>query len=125
MEREIKFRGKSKLTKKWVYGNLIIKKKKRNVVSIENDLFDYKYSINYQNKNGKYVTCEIIPETAAQYIGEGEYGEIYEGMKFWDEYAEENCTIEWDKEFCGYRLIYDGVSEAIETLDGLIPLEEK
>lgn len=48
-----------------------------------------------------------------------EYGRIYEGMKLYDEYAEEYCTIEYDEEDCVFRLIYDGYTERIESLAGL------
>ena len=99
--REIEFRGKSKRTGKWVYGNLIV------------------------NKNGKYNICEVDERTIGQFVGEGEYGRIYEDMELYDEYAEENCTILWDEEDCGFRLIYNGVSERIESLDGLHIIEEK
>ena len=54
-----------------------------------------------------------------QAAGTGEYGRIYEGMKLYDEYAEEYCTIEYDEEDCGFRLIYDGYTERIESLAGL------
>ena len=33
--REIEFRGKNKLTGKWVYGNLLVKKTKLSVATLE------------------------------------------------------------------------------------------
>ena len=123
--REIEFRGKSKRTGKWVYGNLIIKKKPTNLSSLDKKLYNYKYSISYLNKNGKYSICEVDERTIGQFVGEGEYGRIYEDMELYDEYAEENCYIQWDKDDCGFRLIYNGVSESIEGLDGLHIIEEE
>lgn len=60
MYREIEFRAKSKLTKKWVYGNLIIKKTKQNVSTLENELYTYKYSIQYINKKRKIYNRRSI-----------------------------------------------------------------
>ena len=123
--REIEFRGKSKLTGKWVYGNLIVKKTKRQTETLEEELYDYKYSIQHLNSKGKYTSTEVIENTIGQLIGEGEYGKIYEGMKLYDEYEEENCIPEYDDEECGFRLVYtSNYSERIESLDGLIPIEE-
>ena len=118
--REIEFRGKSKRTGKWVYGNLIIKKTKKRVEELDKPLFDYKYSIQYINKNGKYSTCEVEENSIAQFIGTNNYGDIYEEMQLYDEYAEEYCFIQWDDDDCGFRLIYDNTSEHIEGLDGLM-----
>lgn len=117
--REIEFRGKKKKTDKWVYGSLIVQKTKLSVQPLDSELFTYKYSIKYLNKNGKYSICEVEENTIGQYVGTGEYGRIYEGMKLYDEYAEENCTIEYDEEDCGFRLYYDNYTERIEGLDGL------
>lgn len=118
--REIKFRGKSKLTGKWVYGNLIVKKTKMGVEEIDKPIYEYKYSIQYINKNGRYSTCEVIENSIAQFIGTNNYGDIYEDMQLYDEYAEEYCFIQWDDDDCGFRLIYDNTSEHIEGLDGLM-----
>lgn len=122
--REIEFRGKKKKSNKWVYGSLIITKTKLSVQPLDKELFEYKYSIKYLNKNGKYSICEVEEQTIGQYVGTGEYGRIYEGMKLYDEYAEENCYAEYDEEDCGFRLVYDGYTERIESLDGLHIVEE-
>ena len=122
--REIEFRGKKKKSNKWVYGSLIITKTKLSVQSLDKELFEYKYSIKYLNKNDKYSICEVEKQTIGQYVGTGEYGRIYEGVKLYDEYADENCYIEYDEEDCGFRLVYDGYTERIETLDGLNIIEE-
>lgn len=118
--REVEFRGRSKRTKKWVYGSLIITKKKLSVQQLDRELFEYKYSIKYLNKNGKYSICEVEKNSIGQYIGTGEYGRIYEGMPLYDEYEEEDCTIEWFDECKAFRLCYDGNNDVIESLDGLI-----
>lgn len=124
MYREIEFRGKKKKSNKWVYGSLIILKIKLSVQSLDKELFQYKYSIKYLNKNGKYSICEVEENSVGQYVGTGEYGRIYEGMKLYDEYAEENCTIEYDEENCAFRLYYEGYTDIIENLDGLKILKE-
>ncbi len=121
--REIEFRGRNKRTGKWVYGNLIIKKTKKRIEELDKPVYDYKYSIQYMNKNGKYSTCEVTEESIGQYVGTGQYGRIYEEMSLYDEYADENCFIQWDEEYCGFRLIYDNVSEQIEGLDGLMAVD--
>lgn len=123
--REIEFRGRSKLTNKWVYGNLLVKKRKLNVQELDKELFEYKYSIQYRNKSGKYTTCEVKEETIGQYVGTGNYGRIYEDMELYDEYADENCTMVYLEESGEFRLNYNGVCEAIEGFDGLIPIEEE
>ena len=123
--REIEFRGKNKLTGKWVYGNLLVKKTKLSVSTLEEKLYSYKYSIQYLNKNGRYCTVEVIEDTVGQLIGIGEYGKIYEGMKLYDQYEEEECIPEYDDEECCFRLTYtSNYTERIESLDGLIPIEE-
>lgn len=122
--REIEFRGKSKLSGKWVYGNLIIRKTKLLVQELDKELFIYKYSIQHINKNGKLTTIEVDENTVGQYVGTGEYGRIYENMELWDEYEEQNCTIEYDEEDCGFRLCYDGYTERIESLNGLRIISE-
>ena len=123
--REIEFRGRSKLTKKWVYGSLIVKKEKRITEELDKELFDYKYSIQYRNKNGNYKAIEVIEDTIGQLVGIGEYGRIYEGMELWDEYAYENCSIEYDEEECAFRLVYDSYTERIDNLDGLRIIDEE
>lgn len=123
--REIEFRGKKKKTNKWVYGNLIITKTKLSVQTLDSELFSYKYSIKYLNKNGKYSICEVEEDSVGQYVGTGEYGRIYEGMKLYDEYAEENCTIAYDEEDCAFRLCYDNYTERIESLAGLHIFKEE
>lgn len=124
MYREIEFRGKKKKSNKWVYGSLITLKTKLSVQSLDKELFQYKYSIKYLNKNEKYSICEVEEDSVGQYIGTGEYGRIYEGMKLYDEYADENCTIEYDEENCAFRLYYEGYTDIIENLDGLKILKE-
>lgn len=122
--REIEFRGKNKLTCKWVYGNLLVKKTKRKTETLEEKLYDYKYSIQYLNKNGRYCTVEVIEDTIGQLIGTGEYGKIYEGMKLYDEYSEDYCSIYYDEDDYAFRVQYDNVSERVESLDGFRIVEE-
>ena len=124
--REIEFRGKNKLTGKWVYGNLLVKKTKLSVATLEEKLYNYKYSIQYLNKNGRYCTVEVIENTIGQFVGKGEYGRIYEGMKLYDQYEEDECIVEYDEEECCFRLVYtSNYTERIESLNGLIPIKEK
>ncbi len=125
MYREVEFRAKKKKSNIYVYGSLIIQKKKLSVQDLDKEVFEYKYSIKYLNKNGKYSICEVEESTIGQYIGDGEYGRIYEGMKLYDEYAEEECTIEYDESGYMFRLYYDNYSELIESLDGLRIIEEE
>lgn len=121
--REIEFRGKSKKSGKWIYGSLIVKKKKLRVQELDKELFECKYSIQHINKNGKFTSIEVEEDTIGQYAGTGEYGRIYENMKLYDEYEEEYCTIEYDKESCSFWLCYSGYMERIESLDGLHIIE--
>ena len=76
--REIEFRAKKKKTDTWVYGSLIVLKTKLKVQTLNSEVFTYKYSIKYLNKNGKYSICEVEENTIGQYLGTGEYGRIYE-----------------------------------------------
>lgn len=122
--REIEFRGKKKKTNTWVYGSLIIIKTRLSVESLDKEYFTYKYSIKYLNKKGNYSICEVEENTIGQFVGIGEYGRIYEGMKLYDEYAEEECTIEYDEDNCMFRLYYSNYCEPIESLDGLQIIEE-
>lgn len=119
--RKIKFRGKNDSIG-WVEGQLVY------------DLNGNAYIINeveidYISEMEETVLYPIIwhkvdPETVSQFVGTGEYGEIYENMKLYDLYAGEECSIEYDEEDCGFRIYYEGCSERIEGLDGLQILEE-
>lgn len=121
--REIKFRGKHKLTNKIVYGNLIIKKNKLHIEELDKEMYEYKYSIQYYNEVGNTRTVEVYENSIGQYLGTNEYGEIYENMELYDTYLEENCFIEFDDEECAFREVHDGVSERIDSLAGLIPID--
>ena len=107
--RLIEFRGKSKETGKYVYGNLIVDK--------ENEKY-------YILKNMKDILIEVEEETIGQFVNENQYGKLYEGMKLYDEYNEENCTLvydEIDNEFC---LEYEDSFKKAKAynLDGMIIL---
>ena len=121
--REIKFRGKQKLTNKWVYGNLIIKKTKLGVEALDKELYRYKYSIQYFTEAGTQRAVEVFEDSIGQYLGTNEYGEIYENMELYDTYLEENCYIVYDDEECAFREVHNEVSERMDSLTGLIPYE--
>lgn len=87
-------------------------------------MFEYKYSIQHINRNGKFTTIEVEENTIGQYVGTGEYGRIYEGMRLYDEYNEEYCTVEYDEVECRFTLSFDSYVENIENLDGLQIAEE-
>lgn len=113
--REYKFRGKAKYNEKrhkineWIFGDLRINSKGQTFICERQTLLE----------------TEVKPETVGQLVGTGEYGEIYEGMKLYDEYAEEYCSIYYDEEDCAFRLDYDtNFSERIESLDGFRIVEE-
>ena len=67
-----KFRGIDKITKEFIYGNLIIHNKKGKIVYYIQDVFDYRFPI---------VLQEVIPETVGQSTGlfDKNGNEIFEG----------------------------------------------
>lgn len=124
MLRIIKFRGKQINTDEWVYGHLFYGKNEQG----QDEAFIV--SLDYYCRDGliDLNTCaswQVDIDTVGQLVGEGEYGEIYEGMKLYDEYAEEYCTIEYDEKDYAYRIYYDNYSEILESLDGLRILTEE
>lgn len=120
MNREIKFRGQTEYNKTWVIGNLVIDGDTYYIYSKDKIYPEMKL----EKVNGFYIYI-VIKETVGQLVGIGEYCEIYEDMKLYDEYADDYCGIVYDEEDCAFRLTYDGYTESIETLDGLRPVVEE
>lgn len=86
---------------------------------LDKESYRYKYSIQQENKNA----IEVKENTIAQLIGINSYGEIYEYMMLYDEYAEQECYLYYDEDDFCYREVYDNISERIDSLEGFIPIE--
>ena len=111
--REILFKGKNKKSGKWVEGNLIVKHyKSKNIQDLEKDkiILNTKYSIQYENKVGKYVSCEVLERTIGQYTGFKDKGNnrIFEKDIVYVEGEDETATIIWDKETARFIVQFNG-----------------
>lgn len=75
--RDIKFRGKRKDDKEWVYGDLVTMRKNRSFIHPKANKFKHEASLS----KGNMVLHEVIPETVGQYVEIDDYEryEIYEG----------------------------------------------
>lgn len=98
--RDIIFKGKNKRSGRWVEGNLIVKKREKNIETLEGERpCEIKYSIQYKNKNKKYSTCEVYGRTVGQYTGQIDKNriKIFEKDKVYVESEEEIAIIIWDE----------------------------
>jgi uncharacterized phage protein (TIGR01671 family) len=75
--RDIKFRGKRKDDKEWVYGDLVTMRKNRGFIHPKANKFKHEASLS----KGNMVLHEVIPETVGQYVGidDIDKNKIYEG----------------------------------------------
>jgi uncharacterized phage protein (TIGR01671 family) len=101
MNREIKFRGISKLTGQWIEGSLVIH------TDGECSIIDYA-DAEFQS----YTWNDVIRETVGEFTGRKDKNskEIYDG----DIIETDNSSyfkIIWDNDIMGFKLTYDGLGD--------------
>lgn len=99
--REIIFKGKTKISGRWIEGNLIVKKFENNLQTLEGEkLSRKKYSIQYKGKKNRYLSLEVCESTIGQYTGHVDKNsiKIFEKDKVYVESEDEMAIIIWDYE---------------------------
>ena len=89
--RKVCFRGRSVENNEWVYGSLVIG---------ENDTF-------YIIQGGENI--QVIGDTIGQLVGKPDkFGkEIFEGDKVYFDSEDEDATIVWDDDSCGFIALFE------------------
>jgi len=92
--REIKFRGKSKDTGKWIYG----------------DLIHWKWSVEIKSKDEEIeLSRTVIPETVGEYTGLKDKNgkEIYEGdIVEFDAHGKKQGVVKYSDTHCHFYIQY-------------------
>lgn len=117
--REILFRGKDKISGKWIYGDLIKSNEKYYIHPQGNAVEVDKFIGN------KIVMREVTAETVGQYIGFKDIDdkEVFEGDILQHIVHKDKYSILYDKDEYGYFL-YKGDNSYCISIDGFYPYNE-